>query len=397
METTKSSFRASALRFDALAVSFAVGVVADEVGFEYVGQFGGQGGDPAVGTDRRSPFVFVFVPGHRAVDPSWCVLRGFMKSVISGLPGRKKLQLHGCQFGTEPTNGGGVAAPSEGVEPGLRVVLVDDAGVGRPPAAADADANIGMGGEIADVAGVAAVFGDDPPGFAFEAKPDDIAPPLPASAPCRFDQDMARTQTGPHEELDRRVEEIALEEPDPPAFAVRVHTVMLPQRQAGEVESARPAGTQAPSSGRPDWRRHTVKKARDIMSGGVEFISLDATIQDAAQKLAANDIGVLPICNGEGRLQGMLTDRDIVVKVVAAGMDPATTTVETVAQGTEVVTIGADDSVDEALHTMKQHKVRRLPVIDGHTCVGIVSQGDIAINLSEDKVGDLVEAISAAP
>ena len=72
-----------------------------------------------------------------------------------------------------------------------------------------------------------------------------------------------------------------------------------------------------------------MKKARDIMSGGVEFISLDATIQDAAEKLASNDIGVLPICNAEGRLQGMLTDRDIVVKVVAAGMDPATTTVET--------------------------------------------------------------------
>jgi CBS domain-containing protein len=140
-----------------------------------------------------------------------------------------------------------------------------------------------------------------------------------------------------------------------------------------------------------------MKKARDIMSGGVEFISMDATIQEAAEKLAANDIGVLPICNAEGRLQGMLTDRDIVVKVVAKGMDPASTTVEQVAQGTEVVTIGADDSVDEALQTMKDHKVRRLPVIDGKKCIGMVSQGDIAVNLSEDKVGDLVEAISAAP
>jgi len=140
-----------------------------------------------------------------------------------------------------------------------------------------------------------------------------------------------------------------------------------------------------------------MKTARDIMSGGVEFISLDATIQDAAQKMASNDIGVLPICNGEGRLQGMLTDRDIVVKVIAAGMDPAATTVAKVVQGTEVVTIGADDSVDEALQTMKDHKVRRLPVIDGHKCIGMVSQGDIAVNVSEVKVGDLVEAISAAP
>ena len=140
-----------------------------------------------------------------------------------------------------------------------------------------------------------------------------------------------------------------------------------------------------------------MKKARDIMSGGAEFISLDATIEDAARKMASNDIGCLPICNGEGRLQGMLTDRDIVVKVIAAGMDPASTTVEQVAQGTEVATIGADDSVDEALKTMKEHKVRRLPVIDGQKVIGIVSQGDIAINLSDDKVGDLVEAISAAP
>ncbi|HET9770888.1 MAG TPA: CBS domain-containing protein, partial [Acidimicrobiia bacterium] len=135
-----------------------------------------------------------------------------------------------------------------------------------------------------------------------------------------------------------------------------------------------------------------MKTARDIMSGGVEFIGMDATIQDAAEKLAANDIGVLPICNADGRLQGMLTDRDIVVKVIAKGMDPASTTVEQVAQGTEVVTIGADDSVDEALRTMKDHKVRRLPVIDGHKCIGMVSQGDIAVNLSEEKVGDLVEA-----
>ena len=54
-------------------------------------------------------------------------------------------------------------------------------------------------------------------------------------------------------------------------------------------------------------------------------------------------------------------------------------------------------SAARTTQTMKQHKVRRLPVIDGQKCVGIVSQGDIAINLSEDKVGDLVEAISAAP
>jgi CBS domain-containing protein len=59
------------------------------------------------------------------------------------------------------------------------------------------------------------------------------------------------------------------------------------------------------------------------------------------------------------------------------------------------VTIGADDSVEEALRTMKEHKVRRLPVIDGHDLVGIVSTADLAKSVDEDKVGDLIEAISA--
>jgi CBS domain-containing protein len=92
----------------------------------------------------------------------------------------------------------------------------------------------------------------------------------------------------------------------------------------------------------------------------------------------------------------MLTDRDIVVKVLAAGKDPAGTRAGELGDG-KPVTIGADDSVDEALRTMTDHKVRRLPVIDGHDLVGIVSQADLATNIDEQKVGDLVEAISAAP
>ena len=92
----------------------------------------------------------------------------------------------------------------------------------------------------------------------------------------------------------------------------------------------------------------------------------------------------------------MLTDRDIVIKCVAEGRDPAATAVSALAEG-KPVTIGADDTVEEALRTMKDHGVRRLPVIDGHDLVGIVSQADIARNLPDDKIGDLVEAISSAP
>jgi CBS domain-containing protein len=143
--------------------------------------------------------------------------------------------------------------------------------------------------------------------------------------------------------------------------------------------------------------KETMTTARDVMSTDVQVARLDETVAEAARQLAERDIGVLPICNAERRLQGMVTDRDIVVKVVAAGKDPQTTKIEDVAQGTEVVTIGADDSLDEALRTMKEHKVRRLPVIDGRELVGMISQGDIAQALPEDRVGDLVEAISAAP
>jgi CBS domain-containing protein len=91
----------------------------------------------------------------------------------------------------------------------------------------------------------------------------------------------------------------------------------------------------------------------------------------------------------------MLTDRDIVVKVLAEGRDPGSTRAGEVGQGDQkTVTIGADDSIEEALRTMSEHQVRRLPVIDGHKLVGIVSQADIARNYDEEKVGELVEAIS---
>ena len=94
----------------------------------------------------------------------------------------------------------------------------------------------------------------------------------------------------------------------------------------------------------------------------------------------------------------MLTDRDIVVKVLAEGKDPAAVKAGELGVGDgKTVTIGADDSIDDALRTMTEHKVRRLPVIDDRKLVGIISQADIATNIDEEKVGDLVEAISAAP
>jgi CBS domain-containing protein len=138
------------------------------------------------------------------------------------------------------------------------------------------------------------------------------------------------------------------------------------------------------------------KTAREVMTGGAECIGENETVVEAAKKMAQLDVGVLPICGEDDRLKGMLTDRDIAVKVLAEEKDPTSTKAGELGEG-KPVTIGADDSVEEALRTMKEHKVRRLPVIDGHDLVGIVSQGDLATEISEEQVGDLVEAISAAP
>ena len=135
--------------------------------------------------------------------------------------------------------------------------------------------------------------------------------------------------------------------------------------------------------------------ARDIMTGGVECARVDDTVTEAAKKMRELQVGALPICGDDNRLQGMITDRDIVLNCVADGMDTTQVRVQDYA-GDEVVTIGADDSIEEALKTMSEHQVRRLPVIDGHELVGIVSQADVARNLDDEKTGDLVEAISAA-
>ena len=136
--------------------------------------------------------------------------------------------------------------------------------------------------------------------------------------------------------------------------------------------------------------------AREIMTPGAECASVDDTVSAAAKKMRDLGVGALPICGDDNRLAGMITDRDIVLNCVAEGMDTTTVKVADYA-GDEVVTIGADDSIDEALATMSRAGVRRLPVIDGHDLVGMVSQADIARNLPDDKVGDLVAAISSSP
>jgi CBS domain-containing protein len=136
--------------------------------------------------------------------------------------------------------------------------------------------------------------------------------------------------------------------------------------------------------------------ARDIMTRGAECAKPNETLVAAARRMRMQDVGALPICGDDGELKGMITDRDIVVKCVAAGGNPAEQTVAELAQGS-AVTVRAGDSVEKALRTMMGANVRRLPVVEGRSVVGMVSLADLAMSLPEDDVGELVGSVSAAP
>ncbi|WP_433828524.1 CBS domain-containing protein [Actinoplanes sp. CA-015351] len=133
--------------------------------------------------------------------------------------------------------------------------------------------------------------------------------------------------------------------------------------------------------------------ARDIMTPDVTCVGEKESLGDAARKMADLQVGSLPICGEDKRLKGMVTDRDIVVKAVAAGRNPADVSAGELGTG-KPVTIGADDDVAEILRTMAEHQVRRLPVIDGHQLVGIVAVADVARALPDRPVGDLIDALS---
>ncbi|MEU6060824.1 CBS domain-containing protein [Streptomyces sp. NPDC047097] len=133
--------------------------------------------------------------------------------------------------------------------------------------------------------------------------------------------------------------------------------------------------------------------ARQLMTEGADCVAEGDTVLEAARRMRQLGVGALPICGADDRLKGMLTDRDIVVKALGADRDPATTTAGDLAQG-EVVSVDADDDARFVLRRMTEHKVRRLPVIEDHRLVGMVSQADVARALPEPEVGDLLEALS---
>ncbi len=135
--------------------------------------------------------------------------------------------------------------------------------------------------------------------------------------------------------------------------------------------------------------------ARDIMHVGAECIGEHETLAQAARRMRDLDVGALPICGEDDRLHGIITDRDIVIKCVAAGGDPETVTAGDLAQG-KPFTVDADASAGQVLRVMEDHRIRRLPVIDNHRLVGMISEADLARHLPEQSIAEFVEAICAS-
>jgi CBS domain-containing protein len=116
--------------------------------------------------------------------------------------------------------------------------------------------------------------------------------------------------------------------------------------------------------------------AGDLAAAESDYLTGDATIAEAAKRLAETEDSAVPVCDANGNLRGMVTDRDLVVGVSAAGKVSSETRLIDLIRG-EVVTVSADDSVEHAAATMKQHKLRRLPVVDGDRFVGMLSRADL--------------------
>jgi CBS domain-containing protein len=117
-----------------------------------------------------------------------------------------------------------------------------------------------------------------------------------------------------------------------------------------------------------------------------------ASVVDAAKVMAQEDVGSIPTVEGD-RLVGVVTDRDIVIRVVAEGREPQSVTVGDVASR-DLVTVSPDDDLDRALELMAENQVRRLPVVEGDKLVGIVAQRDVALQGADRETGQVVEQIS---
>ncbi|MEU8510516.1 CBS domain-containing protein [Kitasatospora sp. NPDC048722] len=137
--------------------------------------------------------------------------------------------------------------------------------------------------------------------------------------------------------------------------------------------------------------------AREIMHTGAQCIGAHQTLAEAAKMMRDKNVGALPICGDDQKLKGIITDRDIVVRCLAEGKDPATMTAMDLAGHLHCVR--ADDDMDAVLRKMEQHQIRRIPVIDGERLVGMISEADLAMGrrdghrLTDQQILEFMEGV----
>ena len=135
-------------------------------------------------------------------------------------------------------------------------------------------------------------------------------------------------------------------------------------------------------------------KVREVMTASVQCLGPHESVQQAARLMRELDVGSIPICSDDLRPVGIVTDRDLAMRCVADGGDPTAMQIADVMEPA-LVTVDAEQSTDDAVARMAEYQLRRLPVVDKDgVIVGIVAQADLARQLPDQVVGNVVEAIS---
>src|SRR5262245_14368563 len=136
------------------------------------------------------------------------------------------------------------------------------------------------------------------------------------------------------------------------------------------------------------------QRARDVMTPDPACCSPTTTLDEVAKLMVHNDCGEIPVVDPSDHIVGVVTDRDIVTRVVAEGKNPTVYTAETCMSG-EVVTVPADAPLDQVVMTMEEHQIRRVPVVDEKdSCIGIIAQADVSRAAKPREVADLVREVS---
>lgn len=135
------------------------------------------------------------------------------------------------------------------------------------------------------------------------------------------------------------------------------------------------------------------RRVENVMTANPRSVDPETDVGEAARILRDENVGSLPVVR-DGRVTGIVTDRDLAIRVLAEGRDPGSTRVADVVSG-EPVTVRADQDLDEALRLMAHHQLRRLIVVeDSDRLVGILAQADVALTGDEERAGEVVEEIS---